>query len=125
MSPQDATSASSTSSNGASGGSATFIALPIYPGAKQAPDGTISTSSSTGSVDIKWYTTKDDSKTVADWYKTHLPADFQNFVISADGKTTGTFSNEHKDGSGDQSIMVTVDDSTHTTRIQLATKHGK
>ena len=99
--------------------------MPIYPGATAAPDGSLSSSSNTGSVDIKWYTTKDDSKTVTDWYKAHLPADFQNFVISANGKTTGTFTDEHKDGSGDQSIMVTVDDSTKTTRIQLATKHGK
>ncbi len=103
-----------------------FITLPIYPGASPAEGGgSISSSSNTGSVDIKWYTTKDDSKKVVDWYKANLPPAFQNFVISANGKTTGTFSDEHKDGSGDQSVIITADDATNATRIQLATKHGK
>jgi len=112
---------SGSASNGASNG---FITLPVYPGASQAQAGSISTSSNTGSVDIKWYTTKDDSKKVVDWYKANLPSSFQNFEISANGKTTGSFSDEHKDNSGDQSVIITADNTTNETRIQLATKHG-
>ena len=103
-----------------------FITLPVYPGATTSADGgTISSSSSTGSFEAKIYTTNDDAKKVVDWYKANLPSTFQNFVISSNGKTSGAFTDEHKDNSGDQSVMITSDGSATGTRIQLATKHGK
>ncbi len=120
-----ASTTTSATTSSAANGSGGFVTLPIYPGAVAASDGSLSTSSSTGSVEMKWYTTKDDSKKVVDWYKAHLPASFENFAISANGKTTGTFTDEHKDGSGDQSVLVAVDSNTTDTRIQLTTKHGK
>jgi hypothetical protein len=123
--PASTANAATMSGSAGNGSSTGFITLPVYPGAKAASDSGLSTSSNTGSVDIKWYTTSDDSKTVVDWYKSHLPSSFQNFEISANGKTTGTFSDEHKDGSGDQSVLISVDSNANQTRIQLATKHGK
>ncbi|HEX3466309.1 MAG TPA: hypothetical protein VHS78_19835 [Candidatus Elarobacter sp.] len=119
-----ASTTTTTASNGASGGGG-FITLPIYPGATPAETGSMTGSSSTGSVDIKIYQTKDDGKKVVAWYKAHLPSSFENFTISSGGKTTGTFADEHKDGNGDQSVIVTADDTTNQTRIQLTTKHGK
>ncbi len=51
-----------------------YIDLPVYPGATESKEGAMSVSTNTGSVAIKVYATKDDTKKVADWYKAHLPA---------------------------------------------------
>ncbi len=116
----------STTTNGAAGGPGdAFITLPVYPGATEAKDGEISSTTNTGSVDIKAFLTKDDSKKVADWYKANLPSAFQSMVITAEGKTVGTFADEHKNGDGDQAVLITYDNNTSQTRIQLSTKHGK
>lgn len=118
------TSAVTTTVSNATGSDA-FIKLPIYPGATEAKDGSISTTTNNGSVDVKSYMSKDDSKKVSDWYKGHLPSSFQSMVMTAEGKTVGTFADEHKNGDGDQAVLITVDGSTSQTRIQLSTKHGK
>jgi hypothetical protein len=82
----------------------------------------MSMSSNSSSVVMKAYTTKDDAKTVADWYKSRLPSTWKGGVLTAGSKTVGTFSNEMSDG--DQSVIVASQDDG-TTRIQLTTKHGK
>ncbi|MDB5040399.1 MAG: hypothetical protein JWN27_1125 [Candidatus Eremiobacteraeota bacterium] len=107
-----------------SGGSGTsgYIELPIYPAATENKDQGLSMSANGSSVAMKVYTSKDDAKTVADWYKSHLPAAWKSGVLTADNKTIGTFTNEMSDG--DQSIIVATQDDK-ATRIQLATKHGK
>lgn len=107
------------STNGAASGD---IELPVYPGATELKDQSLSASSGGTSVTMKVYSSKDDTKRVADWYKAHLPARFQDHILTAGGKTVGTFADEHKDG--DQSVIVSNQDDG-TTRIQLATKHGK
>ncbi len=105
--------------------SAGYITLPIYPNASEAKEGEMSTTTNTGSFEVKLYTTKDDSKAVSDWYKAHLPSSFQAMVITANGKTVGTFTDEHKSDNGDQAVLVTFDNDSSQTRIQLSTKHGK
>ena len=105
----------------AAGGANGFINLPIYPGAAENKDQDISSSGNGVTVTLQVYSTKDDAKTVADWYKSHLPANWKGGVLTAGGKTIGTFSNEMSDG--DQSVVVASD--TAATRIQLTTKHGK
>lgn len=119
--PPTGTSTTTTggSANGAPG---TYIDLPVYPGATERTDQDISMSANGGSLVLKVYATKDDSKTVADWYKAHLPSTWKGGVITAGSKTVGTFSNEET--GGDQSVIVASQDDV-TTRIQLATKHGK
>ena len=122
----DATTASSTttaSSSSGTGDAGAYITLPVYPGATDAKDnGSMSISTNTGSIAMKSYTTADDAKKVADWYKSHLPAAFKNAILTSDNKTNATFVNEHTDG--DQSVLITTTDGS-TTRIQLTTKHGK
>jgi hypothetical protein len=113
-------SASSSSGNGASSG---YIDLPVYPGAAENKDQDLSSSSNGVSVTMTSYTTKDDAKRVADWYKSHLPSSWKNGILTYNGKTSGAFSNEHADG--DQSVLITSADDSGTTRIQLTTKHGK
>jgi hypothetical protein len=115
----DVTTVSSSSGTGAAGG---YIDLPVYPGATENKDQGITASSNGTSVATKIYSTNDDTKRVAEWYKSHLPAGWQNSILTAGGKTVGTFSSEHADG--DQSVIVANLDDT-TTRIQLTTKHGK
>jgi hypothetical protein len=121
----DATTSSTTATttggtNGSSSGG--YITLPVYPGATDAKDnGSMSVSTNTGSIAMKSYTTADDAKKVADWYKAHLPAAFKNAILTSDNKTNATFVDEHTDG--DQSVLVTSQDAG--TRIQLTTKHGK
>ena len=107
-----------------SGGSGTsgYIELPIYPAATENKDQGLAMSANGSSVAMKVYTSKDDAKTVAAWYKSHLPAAWKSGVLTADNKTIGTFTNEMSDG--DQSIIVATQDDK-ATRIQLATKHGK
>jgi hypothetical protein len=119
----DATTAvTATTSNGTAGAGGGYIDLPVYPGASETKEGAMSMSTNTGSFVVKIYTTKDDTKKVADWYKGHLPAAFKGGVLTAGDKTVGTFADEHTDG--DQSVIVAGQDD-HTTRIQLSTKHGK
>ena len=74
---------------------------------------------------MKWYTTKDDSKKVVGLVQGASAGELRELRDHRDGKTTGTFADEHKDGSGDQSVLVAVDGNTTDTRIQLTTKHGK
>ena len=50
------------------------------------------------------------------------PSAWKNGILTSEGKTVGTFSNEMPDG--DQSVIVNSQDDK-TSRIQLATKHGK
>jgi hypothetical protein len=111
----DAAAATAASTSG-------YIALPVYPGSTENKDQGISMSANGTSVAMKVYTSPDDAKTIADWYKSHLPAAWKNGVLTADHKTIGTFTNEMSDG--DQSIIVATQDDK-ATRIQLATKHGK
>ena len=113
-----------TTTTGGNGAANAFITLPVYPGAATAAAGDMSASTATGSFEVKHYTTKDDSKAVADWYKAHLPAAFQAMVLTTNGKTTATFADDHPDKGGDQSVMVTVDGNSGATVIQLATKKG-
>jgi hypothetical protein len=107
-----------TSSNGSAG----YIDLPVYPGASESKDQAMSMSANGGSFTVKVYTTGDDAKKVADWYKSHLPAAWKGGVLTSGDKTVGTFANEV--GDGNQSVVVANQDDK-TTRIQLATKHGK
>ena len=116
-------STTATTGGGTSADGAGYITLPVYPGATDAKDnGSMSISTNTGSIAMKSYTTSDDAKKVADWYKAHLPASFKNAILTSDNKTNATFVNEHTDG--DQSVLITTTDGT-STRIQLTTKHGK
>jgi hypothetical protein len=105
----------------AAGGANGFIDLPVYPGAAENKDQAISSSGNGVTVTLVVYSTSDDAKKVADWYKSHLPANWKGGVLTAGGKTIGTFSNETPDG--DQSVVVASD--TTATRIQLTTKKGK
>ncbi|MBV8298254.1 MAG: hypothetical protein JO083_01655 [Candidatus Eremiobacteraeota bacterium] len=105
----------------AAAGANGYINLPVYPGAAENKDQDISSSGNGVTVTLQVYSTKDDAKTVADWYKSHLPASWKGGILTAGGKTIGTFSNEMSDG--DQSVVVASD--TSATRIQLTTKHGK
>lgn len=116
------TSVTASSSNGTAGAGGGYIDLPVYPGATETKEGAMSMSTNTGSLVVKIYTTHDDTKKVADWYKGHLPAAFKGGVMTAGGNTVGTFADEHTDG--DQSVIVATQDD-HTTHIQLTTKHGK
>jgi hypothetical protein len=111
-----------TTSGSANGTSGAYIDLPVYTNATEMKDQDMSASSNTGSVVMKAYTTKDDAKTVADWYRSRLPSAWKGGVLTAGSKTVGTFSNEESDG--DQSVIVASQDDG-TTRIQLTTKHGK
>lgn len=106
------------SGNGAAG----FIDLPVYPGAAENKDQEMSMSANGTSVTIKVYSTKDDPKKVADWYKQHLPSVWKGGILTSGDKSVGTFSNET--GDGDQSVVIANDDKG-VTRIQLSTKHGK
>ena len=110
-----------SSSNGG-GGKAGFITIPVYPGATQNAGEGMDMSANGTSVKMQIFTSKDDAKAVADWYKTHLPGAWKNGILTTDGKTVGTFSNEMTDG--DQSVIISSTDDK-TTRIQLTTKHGK
>jgi len=105
----------------AAGGANGFINVPVYPGAAENKDQDISSSGNGVTLTLQVYSTKDDARTVADWYKAHLPANWKGGVLTAGGKTVGTFSNEMADG--DQSVVVASD--TAATRIQLTTKRGK
>jgi hypothetical protein len=116
------TTVTTSTSNGTAGSGGGYIDLPVYPGASETKEGAMSMSTNTGSFTVKIYTTKDDTKKVADWYKGHLPAAFKGGVLTAGDKTVGTFADEHTDG--DQSVIVASQDDK-TTRIQLSTKHGK
>lgn len=115
------TSTTTTGSNGAAG-SAAYIDLPVYPGSTENKSQDLSMSASGNSVLIKVYETKDDAGKVANWYKSNLPSAWKNSILTSDNKTAATFSNEMSDG--DQSVLITTQDGV-TTRIQLATKHGK
>jgi hypothetical protein len=124
MAPSTTASSTTATTSGAANGSGSgaYITLPVYPGAVDAKDnGSMSISTNTGSIAMKSYTTTDDAKEVADWYKAHLPSAFTNAILTSDNKTNATFVDEHKDG--DQSVLVTTQDAG--TRIQLTTKHGK
>ncbi len=115
--------ATSTATAAAGGGS---IDLPVYPHATEQTDKGLSISTGATSVKMDVYLTKEASKTVIDWYKSHLPSAWQNFVVSNNGKTAATFTSPSasgsKSGGAEQSVMVTED--TDGTRIQLTTKKG-
>ncbi|HTD37241.1 MAG TPA: hypothetical protein VK669_06995 [Candidatus Limnocylindrales bacterium] len=115
------TATTGSGSNGA--GSGGYITLPVYPGATASKEQSIAATTGTGSLSMQFYETKDDAKKVSDWYKAHLPASFKAAILTTNGKTIGTFVDEHPDG--DQNIAVTSDMPPGTTRIQLTTKHGK
>jgi hypothetical protein len=119
---ESTTTVTTSTSNGTASGGGGYIDLPVYPGATENKDNAMQMSTNGGSFTVKIYTSKDDTKKVADWYKSHLPAAFKGGVLTAGDKTVGTFADEHPDG--DQSIVVASQDD-HTTRIQLSTKHGK
>ncbi|GAC1571222.1 MAG: hypothetical protein NVS3B7_01030 [Candidatus Elarobacter sp.] len=112
------TTAPAAEGDGASG----FITLPVYPGATELKDQSTTMSTNDGSFAVMVYTTKDDAKKVADWYKSHLPQAWKGGILTSGDKTVGTFSNEA--GDGEQSVVV-ANESDGATRIQLSTKHGK
>jgi hypothetical protein len=116
------TTVATTTGGSTNDSSAGYIDLPVYPAANESKDQDMSMSANGGSFVIKAYTSKDDAKKVADWYKSQLPTAWKGGVMTAGNKTVGTFSNEMADG--DQSVIVSSQDDG-TTRIQLATKHGK
>jgi hypothetical protein len=116
-----ATTVAGSGSNGA--GSGGYIDLPVYPGANEVKEQAMTASSNSGSVAMKVYSTKDDAKKVAEWYKAHLPASFKGGILTAGDKTVGTWADEHQDG--DQSVIVGSDSAGGVTRVQLTTKHGK
>ncbi len=118
--PAAGEASAASGANGTSGGG--FIDLPVYPGAADNTDQGMTMSSNGGSFTVKVYSTKDDAKKVAEWYKSHLPAEFKGGVLTSGDKTVGTFSDEH--AGGDQSVVV-ANEPDGTTRIQLSTKHGK
>ncbi|HEY0395020.1 MAG TPA: hypothetical protein VGD01_11055 [Candidatus Elarobacter sp.] len=115
------TGTASSGSNGTASGR--FITLPVYPGASETKDQDMSVTTNTGSVEMKVYAAKDDSKKVAEWYKAHLPQSFKGGILTSGDKTVGTFADEHDDG--DQSVIVAADSNGSGSRIQLTTKHGK
>jgi hypothetical protein len=117
-----ATTAATAAAKTSSSGSGAYIDMPVYPGASENKDQSMSMSSNGVAVTVKIYTTGDDAKKVTDWYKSHLPAAWKNMVVGSDKATMGTFVNEA--GDGDQTVVVASQDD-HTTRIQLTTKHGK
>jgi hypothetical protein len=119
--PGTTTTTSTSTTNGSGGASTGYVDLPVYPGSTETKNQELSMASNGNSVVIKVYTTNDDGAKVTNWYKSNLPSAWKNEILSSDGKTTGTFSNEMSDG--DQSVIVTPDGTN--TRIQLATKHGK
>lgn len=121
MSAGGTTVTTGSGTNGSSKGG--YIDLPVYPGAGELKEQAMSSSTDTGSVSMKVYSTKDSAKKVADWYKAHLPSSFKGGVLTAGDKTVGTWADEHTDG--DQNVIVGSDSSSGTTRIQLTTKHGK
>jgi len=100
------------------------VDLPIYPGAQEMKDQSLSMSSGTGSVKFAQYTTKDDAKTVIDWYKSHLPSSWQNFIVANGPKTVGTFSSNGGSSDSSQSVIVGAE-TDGSTRIQITSKTGK
>jgi hypothetical protein len=120
------TGANAAPSANAAPGANAAIDLPVYPGATEQNDKGMSLTTGTASVKMQVFDSKDDAKKVIDWYKAHLPSGWQNFVISTDNKTMGTFTNDNENGSkpagAEQSVIVTVDNGV--TRIQLTTKKG-
>ena len=122
--PGTSSATTTTTSSGSNGtASGRFITLPVYPNAAETKDQDMSVTTNTGSVDMKVYSSKDDSKKVAEWYKAHLPGSFKGGILTSGDKTVGTFTDEHDDG--DQSVIVAADSSGSGSRIQLTTKHGK
>ena len=116
------TTGTTTAGGSADGTPGTYIDLPVYPGATENKDQDMSVSANGGSLIVQAYTTKDDTKAVADWYKSHLPATWKGGVMTAGNKSVGSFANEMSDGV--QSVLVVTQDDG-STRIQLTTKHGK
>ncbi len=121
----DAGAAPASGASAAPAGGEAAVDLPVYPGATEEGDKGLQMSTGTASVKMQIFQTKTDSKTVIDWYKSHLPSSWQNFVISNDGKTVGTFASQSsgsKPAAVDQSVIVTSENGV--TRIQLTTKKG-
>jgi hypothetical protein len=116
------TTGTTTAGGSANGTPGTYIDLPVYPGATENKDQDMSVSANGGSLVVQGYTTKDDTKAVADWYKSHLPATWKGGVMTAGSKSVGSFANEMSDGV--QSVLVVTQDDG-STRILLTTKHGK
>jgi hypothetical protein len=116
------TTSTTTAGGSANGAPGTYIDLPVYPGAAENKDQDMTVSANNGSLVVQTYTTKDDTKGVADWYKSHLPSTWKGGVMTAGSKSVGTFANDMSDGL--QSVLVVTQDDG-TTRIQLTTKHGK
>jgi uncharacterized lipoprotein len=120
-----ATTATDTPSvAGATASGAPFVAidLPLYPGMTKEPDKSMEMQSNGASVKVDTYSSKDDSATVAAWYKAHLPSTWANFTISSGAKTAATFSSPDHGNDG-QSVIVSGEDAGGT-HIQLSTKTG-
>jgi hypothetical protein len=100
-----------------------YIVIPVYPGATARKDDADAMNRYGPSVAVTIYSSKDDSRRVADWYFAHLPSSWRTSVARSDGKTRGGFSEEHKNG-GYQSVIV-ESRPDRTTQIEIATKHGK
>jgi hypothetical protein len=116
------TTGTTTAGGSANGTPGTYIDLPVYPGSTENKDQDMTVTANGGSLVVQAYTTKDDTKAVADWYKSHLPATWKGGVMTAGNKSVGSFANEMSDGV--QSVLVVTQDDG-STRIQLTTKHGK
>jgi hypothetical protein len=74
------------------------LGIPIYPGAKTTPNGSVSSSDKTGSGQVVNLDSPDSFDTVYAWYKSQLPADAQKMKTSLMGASTATF----QVGTGDE-----------------------
>jgi hypothetical protein len=124
-----ATAASDASSTGAaspgvasaaSGAPFVPIDLPVYPGATKDTQQSLKMNANGESVTIDEYVSKDSADTVAAWYKSHLPSDWQNFAVNSGSKTAATYSSPDHGDDGQSVILSGQDDGT--THIQMSTK---
>jgi hypothetical protein len=67
------------------------LGIPIYPGAKTTPGGSVASSDKTGSGQVVNMSSSDSFDTVYGWYKSQLPADAQKMKTSLMGASTATF----------------------------------
>jgi hypothetical protein len=113
----DAAVTSATSSAASAG-----FAIPVYPGAVKDAGKSMDIQDHGTSVEVASYASKDDSETVAAWYKAHLPAAWGSVTISSGAKTAATFSSPDG-GEVRQSVIVTGGDAGGS-EIQISTKTG-
>jgi hypothetical protein len=67
------------------------LGIPIYPGAKSDPNGSIAASDKSGASQVVNLTTADSYDTVYAWYKSQLPADAEKSKTGIAGVASATF----------------------------------